>query len=154
MQGVADAGWGAQRRWARGPVQSAQKPSPFQKRPAYLSGRCQLEALRAARAREHAARGRIGGPAPHVFERASLDKARAIGERSEPDRRAVQIVLIGALDLHGCDLADPQRPAARDIDRTIDLRRVALAAALGDGRANLVDDHLLAGANLALEAAH
>ena len=36
-------------------------------RAASLPCRCQLPVLRAARAREHAARGRIGGPAPHLF---------------------------------------------------------------------------------------
>jgi hypothetical protein len=41
----------------------------------------------------------------------------------------VQIVLVGALDLCGDDLADPQRTAAGEIDCTVDLRRVGLGAA-------------------------
>ena len=77
-----------------------------------------------------------------------IERGRAL----EPHRRAVQVVFVGALDLHRGDLADAQRPAARHIDRAVDLRRVALAAALGDGRADLVDDDLLARADLALEA--
>ena len=54
--------------------------------------------------------------------------------------------------LHRRDLADAQRTAARHIDRAVDLRRVALAAALGDGRADFVDDDLLARADLRLQA--
>src|SRR5262245_22466972 len=69
----------------------------------------------------------------------------------EPDCRSVQIILIGALDLHGRDLAHPQRPSARDIDRAVDLGCIALAAALGDARASRIDDHLLAGTDLALK---
>src|SRR5262245_55361095 len=64
---------------------------------------------------------------------------------SEPDRHAVQVVSVRALDLHGGNLADAQRAAARDIDRTVDLRRIALAAALRNRRTHFVDDHLLAG---------
>ncbi len=70
----------------------------------------------------------------------------------EADRGAVQIVLVGALDLHRRDLADAQRAAARHIDRAVDLRRVALAAAFRDGRADFVDDDLLARADFGLEA--
>ena len=95
----------------------------------------------------------IGGGGAGDADAAAIVTRSCGALRSEPHRRAVQVVCVGALDLDGGDLADPQRPAARHIDRAVDLRRVALAAALGDGRADLVDDHLLAGADLALEAA-
>src|SRR5580704_9838441 len=72
---------------------------------------------------------------------------------SEPDRGAVQIIVVGALDLDRGDLADPQRTAARNIDGAVDLRRVAFAPALGHGRPDRIDDDLLAGADLALEPA-
>ena len=48
------------------------------------------------------------------------------------DHRAMKVVGVGALDLHGGDLADAQRPAAREMNGAVDLRRVAFAAALGD----------------------
>src|SRR5215475_7394591 len=67
----------------------------------------------------------------------------------EPDRSSVQIILIRTLDFHRGDFADPQRPSARDIDRTVNLGRVALAAALGYAWAGCIDDHLLATADLA-----
>src|ERR1700722_14840196 len=73
--------------------------------------------------------------------------------RSVTDRGAVQIVGVGALDLHRRDFADPQRPVARDIDRAVDLRRVRLAAALCDARADLIDDDALAIADFTLEPA-
>src|SRR5215470_11407194 len=72
---------------------------------------------------------------------------------SVADRRAVQVVFVRALDLDGGDLAQPQRAAAGDMDRAVDLRRVAAGAAFGGGRAgsapacHLVDDHLLAAAD-------
>src|SRR5262249_18769467 len=69
----------------------------------------------------------------------------------EPDGCSVQIVLIGTLDLHARNFTNAQRPSARDIDRAVDLRRIALAAPLGDARAGRIDDHLLATADLALE---
>jgi len=50
----------------------------------------------------------------------------ARAEGLKPRDAAVQVVLIGALDLRGDDLADLERAAARQIDRTIDLRRVGL----------------------------
>src|SRR5271168_4581661 len=71
---------------------------------------------------------------------------------SEPHHCPVQIIRIGAFDLHRREFADPQRAARDDVDGAVDLRRVALAAALGDGGAELVDQHLLAGADPALEA--
>src|SRR5262245_30380846 len=95
----------------------------------------------------------LASPQTRIVGRPSVRSGCACCDASEPHGRAVQIVLIGALDLDGRDLAYPQRPAARDIDRAVDLRRVALAAAFGDGRTSLVDDHLLAGTDLALEAA-
>ena len=48
---------------------------------------------------------------------------------SEPRDAAVQVVLVGALDLRGDDLADAQRAAAGEIDRAVNLRRVGLGAA-------------------------
>src|ERR1700704_5970293 len=75
----------------------------------------------------------------------------------------MQVVFVRALDPHGRDLAQTQRAAACHIDRAVDLGCVASAAALGDRgacapirhsalpRVDLVDDHLLAGAHLALE---
>ena len=69
----------------------------------------------------------------------------------ESDHAAVQVVFVRALDLHVRDLADPERPPARDIDAAVDLRRVGLAAALGDGRSDFVDDDLLPRADLALQ---
>ena len=57
------------------------------------------------------------------------------GVHSVADGRAVQIVGVGALDLHGRDLADAERPVARDKNGAVDLRRVAFAAALRNGLA-------------------
>src|SRR5262245_29592723 len=73
--------------------------------------------------------------------------------RLESDCSSMQVVFLGSLDLDGRDLTHAQRPATRHIDRAVDLRRVALAAALGNGRPDLVDDHRLARADLALEPA-
>jgi hypothetical protein len=64
----------------------------------------------------------------------------------------VQVVRVGALDPDGGDLADAQRPPARDIDGTVDLRRVRHGASLGHARTGLVDDNLLARADLALQS--
>src|SRR5580704_9154091 len=65
----------------------------------------------------------------------------------------MQVVSVGALDLDGSDFADTQRAAACDMNRTVDLRRVTLAAALGQARfaIDCIDDHALAVADLALE---
>src|SRR6202035_3799356 len=90
----------------------------------------------------------IAGTSPAMTRRRHLAQVSAL---SEPDRGAVQVVVVGALDLDGGDLAYAQRPVALHIDRAVDLRRVALAAALGDRRPDRVDDDLLAGAELALE---
>src|SRR5262249_39939531 len=73
--------------------------------------------------------------------------------------RAVQVVLIGAIDPHRRDLAEAQGTAACHVHRAVDLRRVAVAAPLGNDRPAvrlraagcLVDDHLLPAADLALE---
>src|SRR5258708_16702322 len=65
----------------------------------------------------------------------------------------MQVVSVGALDLHGGEFAPPQRPARRHTDSAVDLRSVALAAALGPTGADLINDDLLAGADVALEAA-
>src|SRR5258708_33713765 len=65
----------------------------------------------------------------------------------------MQVVSVGALDLHGGEFAPPQRPARRHTDSAVDLRSVALAAALGPTGADLINDALLAGAAVALEAA-
>src|SRR5262245_21579243 len=50
-------------------------------------------------------------------EQAPASPAHAL----EPDRRAGQVVLVGSLYLHRRDLARAQRPAARDVDRAVDL---------------------------------
>src|SRR5215813_6521225 len=72
---------------------------------------------------------------------------------SIPHYGAMQIVRIGALDLHSGEFTNPQRPTRRHMDGAVDLRCVALGAAFGTTVANLVDDDLLAGADAALEAA-
>src|SRR5215204_5116700 len=82
---------------------------------------------------------------------AAVSAQRAEGA-SEPHRRAVQIVSVRSLDLHVGDLADSQGPPARDIDGAVDLRSVGFAAALGDGRPDFVDDHLLASADFPFQA--
>src|SRR5262249_11437424 len=64
---------------------------------------------------------------------------------------SVEIVFVGALDLHRGDLADAQGAAACDVDGAVDLGRVALAAALRNSRADFINDHLLARADLGLE---
>src|SRR5690348_11734870 len=66
------------------------------------------------------------------------------------DRRAVQVVLVRALDLDGHDIAGPQRTAGSHIDVTVDLGRVVLRAPLGDRGAGLVDDDRQALAHLGL----
>jgi hypothetical protein len=43
----------------------------------------------------------------------------------------VEIVGVGALDLHRGDFADAQRPAACDMHGPVDLRRIGFAAAFG-----------------------
>src|SRR5215470_14328706 len=45
---------------------------------------------------------------------------------SESRDAAVQIVFVGPLDLCGDDHADLQRPAARQIDRAVDVGRIGL----------------------------
>src|SRR3954469_20085294 len=80
------------------------------------------------------------------------ERAQQDAPKSESDCCSVQVVLIRALDLHSRDLTHTQRPSARDIDRAIDLGRVALAAALRNAWANRIDDHLLATADLALKS--
>ena len=55
------------------------------------------------------------------------------------------------LDLHRRDLAHAERTAACYVHRTVDLGRVALAAALGNSRADFIDDDLLARTNLGLQ---
>src|SRR5262249_5298253 len=72
---------------------------------------------------------------------------------SIPDHRAIQIVSIGALDLHGGEFADPQWPARRHVGRAVDLRGIALGSAFGPTVADFINDDLLAGADVALEAA-
>src|SRR5271170_7032795 len=71
---------------------------------------------------------------------------------SEPHHGPMQVIRLGAFDLHRREFADPQWAARGDKDGAVDLRGVALAAALGDGGADFVDQHLLAGADPALEA--
>src|SRR5262249_14319143 len=76
----------------------------------------------------------------------------------------MQVVFVGAFDAHRRDLAPAQWATACDVDNAVDLWRVAARAPLGHGRAgahrvrlaagavNLIDDHLLAGADSAPEA--
>jgi len=102
--------------------------------------------------------------APNVWQRqqktgrAAAQRGAAHPVASVSDRGAVEIVSIGPLDLHCRDLADAQRAAALHVNRTVDLRRVALAAALGGASLSaprwldFVDDHALAGTDPALEA--
>src|SRR6516165_4242827 len=102
----------------------------------------------------------VPAPSPGGGRRRSLERSR-VKPRVKPGTRAslkadggaVQVVFVGALDLDGGDLADAQRAAAVDVDGAVDLGGVAFAAALGDGRADRVDEHLLAGSELALEPA-
>src|ERR1700687_124205 len=66
---------------------------------------------------------------------------------------AVQIILIRALDFRRDDFTCAQRAAARDIDRAVDLGRVRLRTSPRNGGADLVDDDLLPGSDLALQPA-
>src|ERR1700722_6924654 len=75
----------------------------------------------------------------------AISRPRARGASS---RRPPQIVSVGALDLDGHDVARAQWAARRDMHGAVDLRGVALAAALGLARATLVDDGLEALADL------
>lgn len=62
-------------------------------------------------------------PMPHrdAIRRDHLQKLA-----SEPRDAAVQIVLVGALDLRRDDLADLQRATAGEVDGAVNLRRVGL----------------------------
>src|SRR5262245_6622981 len=88
---------------------------------------------------------------PRTTRFTACPSRRSLCTLLEPHGCSVQIVLIGALDLHGRNFTHAQRPPARDIDRAVDLRCIAFAAALGDARARRIDDHLLAAADLAFE---
>src|SRR6476659_303593 len=101
--------------------------------------------------------------APNVWQRQqktgrAAQRGAAHPVASVSDRGAVEIVSIGPVDLHCRDLTDAQRSAGLHINRTVDLRRVALAAALGGTLLSaprwldFVDDHALAGTDPALEA--
>src|SRR6476660_5518337 len=70
----------------------------------------------------------------------------------EPDSGPVKVVGVGALDLHSSNLADAERPMARDLDGAVDLGRIALGAALPTIRADLIDDHRLTRPDFAFEA--
>src|SRR6266542_6783355 len=72
----------------------------------------------------------------------------------KPHRGPVQVIGVRAFDLDGGDFADAQRPAARHVHSPVDLRRVAFAAALGDGWPHLVDDDLPPLPDLAFQALH
>ena len=74
-----------------------------------------------------AADGPVQHHGPRSYSRmAGGVKAGGDRRRSESSDGAVQIVFVGTLDLRGDDLADLERPAARQIDRAVDLRRVGL----------------------------
>ena len=64
----------------------------------------------------------------------------------------MEIVGIGMLDPHRRNFPDAQRPVARNMNRAIDLRGIALAAALSLARSDFVDDDLFAMADPAFEA--
>src|SRR4029077_17641686 len=70
----------------------------------------------------------------------------------KPNGAPVKIVCVGAVDLDGRNLADTQRAMARHVHAAVDLRRIALGAAPGTVRADLINDHRLARSDLALEA--
>ena len=99
--------------------------------------------------RAEAVDGRLRSCAEVIWgwPRSDLRKSDA----SESCGGAVQVVFVGALDLDGGDLADPQRPPARHIDRAVDFRCVAPGPAFGNRGTDFVDDDLLARADLALE---
>src|SRR6185312_5605393 len=83
----------------------------------------------------------------HTAERPSLSRAA-----SESGDAAVQIVLVGAFDFGGDNVTDVQRAAAGEVDRAVDLGGVCPGTTLRHGRPDLVDDDLLARADLALQA--
>jgi hypothetical protein len=91
-------------------------------------------------------------PTVHAVRKTHTSTKRYAG--SIPDRRPMQVVGISAIDLNGRNFTDAKRTARGYVNRAIDIRRVALAAAFGDRRADFVDNDLLAGADLAFEAFH
>src|SRR5579883_1036883 len=64
----------------------------------------------------------------------------------------MEVIGVGALDFDRDDVARPQRAARGDMDDAVDLRRLALGAALAAFRAAGVDDRLDAPADLGGEA--
>src|SRR5215211_7956824 len=56
---------------------------------------------------------------PHPVLRATLSHP---GEGLDGD--AMQVVFVGAFDLHGDDVAGPERPARGDMDAAVNLRRI------------------------------
>src|SRR5829696_3331824 len=85
---------------------------------------------------------------PHPVLRATLSHP---GEGLDGD--AVQVVFVGAFDLHGDDVAGPERPARGDMDAAVDLRRIPFRAALRQACPGLVDDDGNALADALLEPA-
>jgi hypothetical protein len=66
---------------------------------------------------------------------------------------AIKIIIIGALDLYGGDFTDAQRAAGFDVDRTVNLRRIAFAAALGRAFFHFVNQNGLARAHFPRQTA-
>src|SRR5215471_2726151 len=95
----------------------------------------------------------IGWPGGARHDHAWMEVFQPGRNRSIPDHRAMQIIRICALDLHGGDLAHPQRPARRHVDCAVDLRGVARRSTFAPAVADLIDDDMLARAYTALEAA-
>ena len=56
----------------------------------------------------------------------------------------MQIISVGVLNPYRRNLSDPQWPAAGEMDRAVDLRRISPAAALRAAGTDLVDDDLFA----------
>src|SRR5208282_2127399 len=72
--------------------------------------------------------------------RFKADRPRRALRAPPSSRRPPQIVGVGAVDPDRHDVAGAQRPAGRDVDGAVDLRRIALGAALRLRRAAFVDD--------------
>src|SRR5262245_5020367 len=78
---------------------------------------------------------------------------RSNNGRLEPDGGPVKVVGIGAFEFNGREFADPHRAMPGYVDGAVDLGRVALGSALGALRTHVINNDLLAGADLAFETA-
>src|SRR5712671_1940631 len=88
-----------------------------------------------------------------IMLRSDEYRRNTVWARSIPDHGAEEVIIIGALDLHGGEFAHPQRPARRQVDRAVDLGSVTLGSAFGPTVADFIDDDLLSRADVALKAA-